>query len=48
MLGEFGCKRPVVSSKKFCKGVRDPRYYPESSVVGVRDPRCDPKSSVWV
>ena len=46
MFGEFGCKRPAVSSEKFCKGVRDPRYYLESSMVGVRDLRCDPKISV--
>ena len=48
MLGEFGCKRPAVSSEKFCKGVRDPWYYPESSMLGVRDPRCDSKSFVLV
>ena len=27
-----GCERPVVLSEKFCMGVRDPRYYPKSSI----------------
>ena len=38
----------MVSSEKFCKGVRDPRYYLGSFVLGIRDPRCDPKSYVLV
>ena len=28
----YECKRPAVSSRKFCIGVRDPRYHSESSV----------------
>ena len=43
---EFGCKRPAISSEKFCMGVRDLRYYLVSSVMGVRDLRCNPKSYV--
>ena len=29
----YGCKRPVVLSRRFCVGVRDSRYNPKSSVA---------------
>ena len=29
----YGCKRPAVSSGKFCVGVRDPRRKPKSYVA---------------
>ena len=29
----YGCKRPAVSSKKLCVGVRDPRREPKSFVA---------------
>ena len=28
----YRCNRSAVSSEKFCMGVRDPWYHPESSV----------------